>query len=210
MGRAPFMSGVNAPKAILELAREKGAVLYGEFTLASGRKSDHYWDGKKVTLDAGGACLVGMAILEMISSDNVEAVGGLEIGAIPIATSVAILSDLLGDRQIPAFIVKKEAKRHGTRSEIEGCDPSGKRVVIVDDVITSGESILKAITAVEARGCKVVKVIALVDRHEGGSDSVRQKGYRFQSILDFRKVGDKTELGVSSTDRPGLEEELLC
>jgi orotate phosphoribosyltransferase len=196
------MRGVDAPKAILELAHEKGAVLYGEFTLASGKKSDHYWDGKKVTLDARGAFLVGTAILEMISSVDAEAVGGLEMGAIPIATSVALLSSQ-GDRPIPAFIVRKEAKRHGTRSEIEGCDPSGKRVVIVDDVITSGESVLKAIRAVEARHCKVVKVVALVDRHEGGSDSVRQEGYSFQSILDFRKVGDKTELGVSPADHPG-------
>ena len=202
MGKEPFMGGVDAPRAILKLAHEKGAVLFGEFTLASGKRSDHYWDGKKVTLDARGAFLVGTAILEIISSVEAEAVGGLEMGAIPIATSVALLSSQ-GDRPIPAFIVRKEAKRHGTRSEIEGCDPSGKRVVIVDDVITSGESVLKAIRAVEARHCKVVKVVALVDRHEGGSDSVRQEGYSFQSILDFRKVGDKTELGVSPADHPG-------
>jgi orotate phosphoribosyltransferase len=208
MGKEPFTGGVDAPRAILKLAHEKGAVLFGEFTLASGKKSDHYWDGRKVSLDARGACLVGAAILEMISSLEVEAVGGLEMGAIPIATSVALMSNLR-DRDIPAFVVRKEAKRHGTRSEIEGCDPSGKKVIIVDDVITSGGSILKAIEAVEARGCKVVKVIALVDRHEGGSDSVREKGYSFQSILDFRKVGGKTELAVSATNGPGLKGELL-
>lgn len=209
MGREPFMESPAPAAAILELALKRGAVRYGEFTLASGKKSDHYWDGKKVTLDPQGALLVGIAILRMISSVDVDAIGGLEVGAIPIATSVAVVS-CHANRPIPAFIVRKEAKRHGTRSEIEGCDPSGKNVVIVDDVITSGDSIMKAIRAVKDRGGSVVKVIALVDRHEGGSDLVRNQGYSFQSILDFRTVEGKTELGVSATDCAELKEELLC
>jgi orotate phosphoribosyltransferase len=204
-----FRRNPNLAQAILELAREKRAVLDGDFTLASGKKSGHYWDGKRVTLDPMGAYLVGIAILDIVLQLDVDAIGGLEIGAIPIATAVALVSCQSG-MQIPAFIVRKYPKEHGTRSEIEGYDPSGRRVVIVDDVITSGESIEKAIKAVEQRHCTVVRVITLVDRHEGGSDRIRALGYPFQSILDFQTIGGKTVLGVSATSSSGLEEKLLC
>ncbi len=185
-------------KQILELAEKNGAVLYGEFTLSSGLKSDHYWDGKKVTLSAAGAYLVGKAILEMISGLDVDAVGGPEMGAIPVATAVAMASHLEG-KDIPAFIVRKNAKEHGTRKEIEGFLNNGDRVVIVEDVVTTGESVIRAIEAARNRQCKVVKVIALVDRHEGGSDRLRREGYDFESILDFQKKGERIILVESES-----------
>lgn len=213
MAGEPLRRHPTFAQLILKLASENSAVLYGnygDFILASGKRSDHYWDGKRVTLDPRGAYLVGMAVCEIVSQlDDVDAIGGLEIGAIPIATAVALISSLSG-KPIPAFIVRKTPKEHGTRSEIEGHVPSGEKVVIVDDVITSGDSIEKAIGAVEQRHCTVVKVVTLVDRHEGGSDRIRAKGYSFQSILDFQTVGGKTVLGVSTADSPGLKEELLC
>ena len=186
------------PMRILQLAEKTGAVMYGDFTLASGLKSDHYWDGKKVTLSAPGAYLVGKAIFDMISGLDVEAVGGLEMGAIPIATAVALVSHLEG-KEIPAFIVRKNPKEHGTRKSIEGFLNDGDRVIIVEDVVTTGESVLKAIEAVESRHCQVVKVIALVDRHEGGSEKLRLAGYKFESILDFQKKNGQVILMVSGS-----------
>jgi orotate phosphoribosyltransferase len=206
----PLTDNPRLAQVILELAHKEGAVLFGDFTLSSGRKSDHYWDGKKVTLHPTGAYLVGKAIFDLIRGLNVDAIGGLEVGAIPVATAVALVSAQEG-KPIPAFIVRKNRKEHGTRNEIEGfVPPDGSRVVIVDDVITSGDSIQKAIEAVEQRGCKVVKVITLVDRHEGGCDRLRSQGYAFESLLDFRQVKGKTILGESKTTGSGLKEELLC
>jgi len=187
----------NFPDQILELAERNGAVLYGDFTLSSGLKSDHYWDGKKVTLAAPGAYLVGKAVLERLADTPFDAVGGPEIGAIPIATAVALVSHLEGC-DIPAFIVRKSSKEHGTRKTVEGYLHPQNKVVIVEDVVTTGESVLKAIAIVEGLGCTVVKVIALVDRHEGGGDNLRSAGYDFESILDFQKKDGRVVLAVSS------------
>lgn len=185
-------------KNILDLAEKSGAVMYGEFVLSSGLKSDHYWDGKKVTLSAAGANLVGKAIYEMISNLKIDAVGGLEMGAIPIATAVAMVSHLEG-HDVPAFIVRKSVKEYGTKKVVEGYLNDGDNVVIVEDVVTTGESVYKAIEAVQARRCKVLKVIALVDRHEGGSDKLKREGYDFESILDFQKKDGRVVLVESRT-----------
>lgn len=181
---------------ILEIAERNGAVLYGEFILSSGLKSDHYWNGKKVTLSAQGAYLVGKAIYELISELEVDAIGGLEMGAIPIATAVAVVSHLEG-RDVPAFIVRKSAKGHGTRESVEGFLHNGDRVVIVEDVVTTGESVFRAIEAIQSRQCRVVKVIALVDRHEGGGERLRREGYDFESILDFQDKDGRIVLAES-------------
>jgi orotate phosphoribosyltransferase len=187
---------IDLAQQILELAEKSGAVLYGEFTLSSGVKSDHYWDGKKVTLSATGSYLVGKAVSDMISGLKVDAVGGLEIGAIPIATAVSLVSYLNG-RAIPAFIVRKNPKEHGTQQAVEGYLKEGDEVVIVEDVVTTGESVLKAIQGVENRHGRVLKVIALVDRHEGGSDRLRSAGYDFASILDFQTKDGRIVLAKS-------------
>jgi len=181
------------------MAEQSGAVLYGDFTLSSGLKSDHYWDGKKITLSASGAYLVGKAIFEKLSLLDIDAVGGPEIGAIPIATAIAIVSHLEG-RDIPAFIVRKNIKEHGTRKPVEGYLPKNSKVAIVEDVVTTGESVIKAIAIVEGLGCKVVKVIALVDRHEGGGDKLRRAGYDFESILNFQTKEERVILTTSQPD----------
>jgi len=184
------------PQKILNLAERTGAVLYGDFTLSSGLKSDHYWDGKKVTLSAAGAYLVGKAILERLAHLKIDAVGGPELGAVPIAAAVSLVSYLDGC-DIPVFIVRKDPKKHGTKKPVEGYLGENSRVAIVEDVVTTGESVMKAIAAVEDQGCKVVKVITLVDRHEGGGDRLRCAGYDFESILDFQKKGGAAILAVS-------------
>jgi orotate phosphoribosyltransferase len=200
---------VNTKNAqrILEIARETGALLDGEFTLASGRKSNHYFEGKRLTLSAEGAYLVGKVVFDELADIDVDAIGGLAIGADPIATAVAVVSHLEG-KPIPAFIVREEPKQHGTRKKIEGHIKEGFRVVIVDDVITTGGSVDKAIEAVKEAGCKVVKVIVLVDRHEGGSDKLKEAGYDVSSIIDLWPTG-KVTIGKPSAVTREVREGIL-
>lgn len=146
---------------------------YGEFLLSSGRRSDFYFDGKQVTLDARGLYLVGRAVLERCRQLGVDAVGGLTLGADPIAAAVAALSGGDGGPPVRAFIVRKEAKQHGTGRAIEGPPlTSGTRCAIVDDVITTGGALLRAVDAVRETGAQVVEAIVVVDREEGGRESL--------------------------------------
>ena len=195
-------------RKILEIAHETGALLLkGEFTLASGKKSNHYFEGKRLTLSPEGAYWVGKVIFDELADIDVDAVGGLAIGADPIVTAVALVSYLEG-KPIPSFIVREEPKTHGTRRKIEGHIKEGFRVVIVDDVITTGGSVGQAIDAVEEAGCKVVKVMVLVDRHEGGSDKLKEAGYDFFSVIDLFPSGEVT-VGKSSAVTGEVREGIL-
>jgi len=175
-------------KRILELAHETGALLYGEFTLASGKKSDHYFEGKRLTLHPEGVYLLGKEIFDRLVGTDVDAIGGLVMGAFPIITAVALASHQEG-KPISSFIVREQPKEHGTRRKIEGHFRKGSKVAIVDDVITTGDSVKKAIEAVEAEGCEVVKVIVIVDRNEGGSEWLREK-YNFEAIINLPPSGE--------------------
>ncbi len=181
----------ESAKKLLEVAAKVGAFLRGNFTLSSGKQSTHYFDGKKITLSSEGAYWVGKAILDELEGEHVDAIGGLAIGADPIATAVALVSYQEG-KAIDAFVVREVSKEHGTRRKVEGHLKEGSNVVIVDDVITTGGSVIKAIEAVESAKCKVVKVIVLVDRHEGGSDRLRNEGYKLTAILNLWPSGDVT------------------
>ncbi|TET16956.1 MAG: orotate phosphoribosyltransferase [Dehalococcoidia bacterium] len=178
--------GLNTERAkrILEIAREVGALLTGEFMLTSGKKSNYYFDGKRLTLSPEGAYQVGKAVFDELAEIGVDAVGGVATGAYPIVTAVALVSHLEG-KPIPSFIVREVPKEHGTMRKIEGHLKQGSRVAIVDDVLTTGGSVSRAIEAVEAANCKVVKVIVVVDRHEGGSDKLKKEGYDFTAILSI-------------------------
>jgi orotate phosphoribosyltransferase len=172
---------------LFELFREY-ALFRGEFTLASGTKSPYYFDGRRVTLLPEGAELVGKLLFELLSG-KVDAIGGPTLGADPIAAAVALTSHIEG-KPIPAFIVRGEKKLHGTQKRVEGHLPKGGRVAIVDDVITTGSSLLEAIEAVEAESCRVVKVIVLLDRHQGGSEELKRRGYDFTAILSADAEGN--------------------
>jgi len=165
------MNPVQADRERLgQLLREK-SLMFGDFTLVSGRKSNFYFDSKKTTLISEGAYLVAAQMLQMIRDLSIEtdAIGGMTLGADPIVSAVAALSHLT-DAPLDAFIVRKEAKEHGTGRQIEGKLEESSRVIIVDDVVTTGGSTLKAIEAAEHAGHRVVAVFCLVDREEGGAE----------------------------------------
>jgi len=167
---------------LLELSLRLGALKYGEFTLSSGKKSSYYFDGRLLSLDPQGAYLIGQVLMPVLRRAGVQAVGGPTLGADPIVTAVAMTSYQEGC-PIPGFIVRKEAKSHGTAQSIEGPLAPGSRVAIIDDTCTTGGSLLQAIAAAEAVGCTVVKVLALLDRREGGTEELRRRGYDFQALL---------------------------
>jgi orotate phosphoribosyltransferase len=146
------------------------SLMFGDFTLASGKKSTFYFDSKKTTLLPDGAWLTARAILTLVREKGLQAdaIGGLTLGADPIVCPVAALSHAEGPK-LRAFIVRKEAKEHGTGRRIEGNLVPRSRVIIVDDVVTTAGSTVKAIEAAEAEGHTVVAVICLVDREEGGA-----------------------------------------
>jgi len=168
---------------IAELALE-----FGDFTLASGKKASYYLDCRKVTLDSRGATQIAAGILELLGDDLPDAVGGMAIGADPITGAVITAAGVAG-RQLKGFIVRKEAKQHGKGRDVEGPVTPGERAVIVEDVVTTGGSSLKAIEKAEAFGLKVVGVIAIIDRLEGGAENFAQRGYNLQTLFTVRDFG---------------------
>jgi orotate phosphoribosyltransferase len=158
----------------------------GTFTLTSGKTSDFYIDGKQTTLDAEGGYLCGRLLFELIkqASKQIDSVGGMTLGADPLVTAVSIVS-YLDNNPIPAFIVRKEAKGHGTDNFIEGKKnlPPSCRVALVEDVVTTGGTLIQVIERVENEGFKVGLVVTVVDRQEGGADALAAAGYPLKSIF---------------------------
>lgn len=172
---------------LIRLIYEK-AFKYNEepvFKLVSGRMSNYYFNCKTVTLHPEGMYLIGNVIFEMIKGLQVKGIGGLTLGADPIADAVAYTS-YLKEAPVEAFVVRKTAKSHGTMQWIEGNVKAGDRVVIVDDVITTGKSTIEAITKAKEAGLEIVKVIALVDRQEGGYEAVLESLKDIQ--VDYKLV----------------------
>ncbi|MDI6704526.1 MAG: orotate phosphoribosyltransferase [bacterium] len=165
----------------------KCAVQYKKekFRLSSGRESNFYVDGKLITLSSEGAYLTAKIILSLIKDKAIDAIGGLTMGADPIVGGIAALSFEEGN-PISAFIVRKDLKKHGTMRLIEGPLKKGGRVAIVEDVVTTGESVLRAIKAVEEEGCRVEMVIALVDRSEEKKPELRN--YPFVPIFTWEDL----------------------
>ena len=167
-------------KIIMDLSYEKRLV-----TLASGRQSDFYFDGKQTTLHSEGGFLVGKLFYEAIKDvENVQAVGGITMGADPIATATSIVANLAG-RPMHAFIIRKEPKGHGTGQWLEGRKnlPAGTRVVIVEDVVTTGGSSMKAVRRAEEEGLVVLGIVTLVDREEGGRENIEAEGYWLKALF---------------------------
>jgi orotate phosphoribosyltransferase len=176
-------------EVILELAKQRGALKFGQFKLSAGGTSSYYFDGRILTLDPEGAYHVARAILPILKECGAEAIAGPTLGADPIVASVAAMSYIEG-YPVAGLIVRKEAKGHGAGRMIEGPLAEGMRVAVVDDACTTGSSLFHAIGAVEAEGCRVVKVICILDRRQGGSDELRRRGYDFAALLEANERGE--------------------
>lgn len=164
-----------------EIIKERSLVL-GKVTLSSGKESDHYFDMKTTMLHPEGSNLLCELILNRISSLDVDHIGGLEMGAVPLIGPLASISWQKG-KPIQGFFVRKEPKEHGTQKQIEGDDLEGKNVVIVDDVTTTGQSAMKSIEILKNAGAKVVLVISILDRQEGAAELYKAAGIPFQSLF---------------------------
>ncbi len=161
----------------------------GDFTLASGVKSTYYIDGKMSEVNPQGAYLIGEVLFERVRDLDIDAIGGLAVGAVPLVTA-AVISSYRHERPIEGFWVRDEVKSHGTKKQIEGGLRAGSRVVIVDDVITKGGSALKAIKAVRDHGCEVVLVLALVDRLAGARQLFAESGItNYDAVFTIRDFG---------------------
>jgi len=164
------------------------------FTLASGAKSEYFIDGKMTAVCAEGAALIGEVLYEHTKDLNADAIGGLQVGAVPLVTA-AVISYHRHGRAIEGFWARDEAKDHGTKKQIEGGLKPGMRVVVVDDVFTKGGSTLKACQAARAFGCEVLAVLALVDRLQGARALFRDNG-----ITDYRRVFTIRQFGIDAPD----------
>ncbi len=157
-----------------------------DVTLSSGKKSNYYIDGKQTTLDGQGAYLVGKLFLDIIKKEfkDIKAVGGLTLGADPITSAIIVVGYSQG-MNMKGFIVRKEAKSHGTGVWIEGMKgfAPGDKVAVVEDVVTTGESAIKAVERVQEAGLRVTGIIAMLDRLEGGREYIESKGCRLYSIF---------------------------
>lgn len=159
----------------------------GDFVLSSGQKSSYYINCKPVTLHPEGALATGRLLLSMLSAD-VDAVAGLTLGADPIVTAVSVVS-ALGDRPIPALIVRKEAKGHGTMAYIEGPTLSeGAKVVVLEDVVTTGKSAMQAVERLRGAGYKVDRILSLIDREQGGAEFYRSVGLDFEAVFTIKDI----------------------
>jgi orotate phosphoribosyltransferase len=179
------MSAANR-KRLLELFKAR-AVSFGRFTLASGKVSSYYINSKKAFFNSEVAWLLGDALWELTRDLDVQAMGGLEVGAIPMATAAAVRYHQEG-RSLEAFFVRKQAKEHGSKERVEGVVKPGWRVAVIDDVFTGGGSVLQAIGEVEKVGALVVAVICIVDRLEGARERLTPR-YNYLPIFTLRDFG---------------------
>ena len=188
----PALSPAARRARLVEIVKARSFQEGPEMKLASGKTSTFYFNMKPTMLDPEGARLIAESVLEKLDGVEADLVGGLEMGAVPIAAATAAVSHVMG-RPLAAFFVRKQAKEHGTQSLVEGLQRGdsmkGKRVVIVEDVTTTGGSALKAAAALQAEGAQIVRVVTIVDRQDGAAEAFRDSGLNFVPILtlaDFR------------------------
>jgi orotate phosphoribosyltransferase len=179
----------SARDELLELIK-KLAVVHGKVTLSSGKEADYYVDLRRVTLDARAAPLVGRVMLDLVQDWEFEAVGGLTLGADPIAAAM-LHTAAANDRRLDTFVVRKQGKAHGMQRRIEGPEVAGRRVVALEDTSTTGGSVLTAVEALREAGAIVVGVAQIVDRATGAQEKVEAEG------LPYRYVYGLSDLGLS-------------
>ncbi len=178
---------------LIDLFRER-ALKFGEFTLVSGKKSSYYLDGKQITLHSQSLRLVSEGLLELLEDVEFQAIGGMSIGADPIIGGMlAVAAER--NRPLDGFLVRKEAKGHGTNRFIEGPVSAGTKVVIIDDVVTTGGSSIEAVDRIEEFDCETVQVVGIVDRLQGAAANFDQRGLPFRTLLTVEDFGIKPSAG---------------
>jgi orotate phosphoribosyltransferase len=175
----------DARGALLDEIKSK-AVVHGRVVLSSGREADYYVDLRRITLDGTAAPLVGDVMLDLTSDLGYDAVGGLTLGADPVATAMLHAAAARG-RRLDAFVVRKEGKAHGLQRRIEGPDVSGRRVLAVEDTSTTGGSVLTAVEALREAGAEVVGVAVIVER--GAADRVTAEGLTYRAAYQLADLG---------------------
>ena len=181
--------GLKELKAKLLTLLEREALKKGKFVLSSGKASDYYLDGRIITLTPEGAYLVASIILELVKDKNIDAIGGPTLGADPIVGAVAALSHI---KKIPlkTFIVRKQTKEHGTQRQVEGpVLRKGSRVILVDDVATTGKALIEAKEALERIGVEIERALVIVDRQEGAAENLSRAGLKLDSIFTIEDFG---------------------
>lgn len=179
----------DARDRLLEIVKDK-AVVHGRVTLSSGKEADYYVDLRRVTLDGQAAPLVGDVMLDLTGDLDFDAVGGLTMGADPVATAMLHAAHRRG-RRLDAFVVRKTEKAHGLQQRVEGPSVVGRRVLVVEDTSTTGGSPLTAIEAVREAGAEVVAVAVIADRASGAEERIRDAG------VDYRAAYSLTDLGLA-------------
>lgn len=175
-------------QALIRLITDE-AVFHGDFTLSSGKKASYYVDMRRLTLDHRAAPAIGRIMLDLISDiPDIAAVGGLTLGADPIANAI-MHESARTDRPLDAFVVRKEPKDHGRGRQIEGADVKGKRVVVVEDTSTTGQSALKAVEALRREGAEVVAVAVIVDRSTGAQAAIEAEGLQWRAAIGLNDLG---------------------
>jgi orotate phosphoribosyltransferase len=170
---------------LLGIIRRNSLLQDRDFVLASGRSSSFFFDMKRTMLDPEGAALAADLLFDRIEEEDVDCIGGLETGAIPIVAALCARS--WPQKPTKAFFVRKEAKGHGTDQRIDGLIEPGSRVILFEDVTTTGGSVMRAADAVRQRDCTIVKIITIVDRLEGAEDNFRNAGIAFESLFTWRE-----------------------
>ena len=183
MSTAPEVDSA-ARSRLAELVAEL-AVVHGRVTLSSGREADYYVDLRRATLHNEASPLIGRLLRELTADWDFDAVGGLTLGADPVATAIMHAAG----RPIDAFVVRKEAKKHGMQRRVEGPDIVGKRVLVVEDTTTTGNSPLTAVQALRGGGAEVVGVATVVARATGADDVIRAEGVEYRALLDLTDLG---------------------
>lgn len=165
----------------------RGAYQEGDFVLTSGQRSTYYINGKLVTLHPQGALLVGRLLLDLVPADTL-AVAGLTLGADPLVTAVSLVG-VYGERNLFPLIIRKEAKGHGTRAYIEGITlPPDSVVTVLEDVVTTGQSALKAVDRLQSAGYQVNQILALVDRQQGGAELYQSHNLPFKALFTIQDI----------------------
>jgi orotate phosphoribosyltransferase len=172
---------------LAELIRDR-AVVHGRVTLSSGREADYYVDLRRVTLDGEAAPLIGQEMLALTADLDYDAVGGLTLGADPVAMAMVHAAAARG-RRLDAFVVRKAEKAHGLQRRIEGPDVAGRRVLAVEDTSTTGASVLTAVEALRAEGAEVVAVAVIVDRATGAREKIEAEGLEYRYAFGLGDLG---------------------